>query len=73
MTKLVNSAIVKVISSDHFQLSFSGPIESKVEKLTQIVIAQCLPLNQLKEDIKVLKDSTQQLLVENKKKEERRF
>ena len=49
LTKLVNSAVVKVISSDHFQLSLSGPIERKVEKLIKIVVAQCKLLNELKE------------------------
>ena len=39
LTKLVNSTIVRVISSDHFELSLSGPIERKVEKLTEIVAA----------------------------------
>ena len=66
LTKLVNSAVVKVISSNHFQLSLSGPIDRKVEKLTKIIVAQCKMLNQLKEDMKALKRSTQQLLAKNK-------
>ena len=32
LTKFVNSAVVNVIKSNHFQLSLSGPIERKVEK-----------------------------------------
>ena len=37
LTKLVNSVVVKVISSDHFQLSLSGSIESKVENLLRLL------------------------------------
>ena len=54
------------MSSYHFELSLSGPIDRKVEKLTEIIAAQCKMLNQLKEDMKALKRSSQQLLAENK-------
>ena len=53
LTNLVNKAVVQVISSNHFQLSLSGPIERKFKKLTEITVAQCKLINQLQEDMNV--------------------
>ena len=55
LTKLVNKAVDQVLSSHHFQLSLSGPIERKVEKLTEIAVAQSKLISQLQEDMKTLK------------------
>ena len=38
LTKLVNKAVEQVISSNHFQLSLSRPIDKIVEKLTEIAV-----------------------------------
>ena len=40
LTNLVNKVVEQVFSSSHYQLSPSGPIKRKVEKLTEIVVAQ---------------------------------
>ena len=73
LTKVVNSAVEKVISLNYFQLSLSEPIERKVEKLTEIAVAQSKLISQLQEDMKALKSNTKQLLENNIEKEERRF
>ena len=70
LNKLVNLAIVKVISSNHFHLSLSGPIERKVEKLIKIVVAQCKLINQLQKDIKTLKENIQQLLADDEQRKD---
>ena len=73
LTKLVRKTVEQVISSHHFQLSLSNSIERKVEKLTEIAVAQSKLINQLQEDMKALKADTQQLLANNIEEEERRL
>ena len=36
LTNLVNKAVKQVLSSSHYQLSLSGPIERKVENLLKL-------------------------------------
>ena len=66
LSKIVNSTIVRTMSSDLFELLLSRPIDSKVEKLTKIITTQCNMPDQLKEDMRALKENTQKLLAERR-------
>ena len=73
LSKIVSSSTVRTMISEYLKVTLSAPIDRKVNKLTEIITAQCKMLNHLNADMKILKANTQKLLAHNIWRKERRF